>query len=184
MSQLPDMMASSIFFDVAVFLLPSLVTGSRVMTIFLNKGLTRNPEIGNTSIWVLLNTWRLGWVRDIKLGRNVSNKMLLNTAKCQGNSFYCLWFIKGRPTEVWVPPTQIRVKWWSRYIKQVFAMFFGCICFHFLGIACEICVNFTASKVFVFEVFLVRIYPHSDWIQGDTSYFSVIFPNAGKYGSE
>ena len=33
------------------------------------------------------------------------------------------------------------IKWWSRYITQVFAPFSLNICFHFLGIACEICVN-------------------------------------------
>ena len=29
--------------------------------------------------------------------------------------------------------------------------------------------------------FLVRIFPHSDWIQRDTSYLSIFSPNAGKY---
>ena len=47
------------------------------MTYFVCKGLTRNPEIGNTPIWVLPNIWRLGRSRDTKFGRNVSNKMLL-----------------------------------------------------------------------------------------------------------
>ena len=41
----------------------SIITGFRIMTIFLYKGLNRNPEIGNTSLWVLANTWRLGRVR-------------------------------------------------------------------------------------------------------------------------
>ena len=36
----------------------------------------------------------------------------------------------------------------------------------------------------VFRVFLVRILPHPDWIQRDSSYLSVFSPNAGKYGSE
>ena len=48
--------------------------------------LTRNPEIGN--VCVLPNIWRLGQVTDTKFGTNVSNKMLLNTAKCQNYSFY------------------------------------------------------------------------------------------------
>ena len=60
----------------------SIITDSGVMTISIYKGLTRNPEIGNTP--VLLNIWRLGRVRDTKFGTNVSSKMLLNTAKCQG----------------------------------------------------------------------------------------------------
>ena len=37
-------------------------------------------------------------VRDAKLDTNVSNKMLLNAAKCQGCSFYRFWVIKGKPT--------------------------------------------------------------------------------------
>ena len=41
----------------------NIITGSRVMTIYPIKGLARNPEIGNTPVWVLLNIWRLGlWV--------------------------------------------------------------------------------------------------------------------------
>ena len=54
MSKFDDMTSSSNFFDVAMFLLSSLVTGpsfmSGVMAIFVYKGLTRNPEIGNTLI--------------------------------------------------------------------------------------------------------------------------------------
>ena len=34
------------------------------------------------------------------------------------------------------------------------------------------------------EFFLVRIFPHSDWIRRDTKYLSVLTPNAGKYGPE
>ena len=37
------------------------------------------------------------------------------------------------------------------------------------------------------EFFLVRIFPHSDWIRRDTkhtSYLSVLSPNVGKYGPE
>ena len=87
------------------------------MTIFFYKGLTRNPEIGNTPVWVLPNIWRLGRVRNTKFGTNVSNKMLLNAAKCQRCSLYRFWVIKGKSTGaggvgVKLPPpsTQIRVK--------------------------------------------------------------------------
>ena len=91
--------SSSNFFDVAVFLLKlscwfkfhvNIITG---MTISLYKGLTGNPEIGNTSVWVFPSIWRLGRVRDTKFGTNVSNKMLLNTSKCQSYSFYRFWVI-------------------------------------------------------------------------------------------
>ena len=34
------------------------------------------------------------------------------------------------------------------------------------------------------EFFLLRIFPHSNWIQRDTKYLSVFSPNGGKYGPE
>ena len=67
------------------------ITCSGIMTIFFYKRLTRYPEIGNTPVWVLPNIWRLGRVMDTKFGTNVSNRMLLNTAKFQGYSFYHFW---------------------------------------------------------------------------------------------
>ena len=91
--------------DFLLLLLLSLVTGPSLMSIsflvlelwqfLFIKRLTRIPEIGNTPVWVLLNIWRLGRVRNTKFGTSVSNKMLLNPAKCQGYSF---WVIKGKPT--------------------------------------------------------------------------------------
>ena len=78
----------------------NIITGSGVKTILFYKGLTRNPEIGNTPVWVLPNIWRLGQVWDTKSCTSVSNKMLLNGAKCQGYSFYCFWVIKLKPTRV------------------------------------------------------------------------------------
>ena len=75
-----------------------VITGCGIMTIFFYKGLTRNPEIGNTSIWVMPNIWRLEWIMDTKFGKNVANRMLLNTAKFQGYSFYRFGVIKGKPT--------------------------------------------------------------------------------------
>ena len=42
----------------------------------------------------------------------------------------------------------------------------------------------TTWNVSVFGVFLVLIFPHSDWIRRDTLYLSVFSPNAGKYGPE
>ena len=106
-SQSSEMTSSSIFFDVFFVSLVNfsywskfhvnVITGSGIVTIFFYKGLTRNPEIGNTPVWVLPNIWRLGRVMDTKFGTNVSNKMLLNAAKCQGYSFYHFWVIKGKP---------------------------------------------------------------------------------------
>ena len=90
----------------------NIITGSGIMTIFFYKGLTRNPEIENTPVWVLPNIWRLGRVMDTKFGTNESNRMLLNAAKFQGYSFYRFWAVKKKPTKGAVklppPPTQIR----------------------------------------------------------------------------
>ena len=82
----------------------NIITGSGVMIIYFYKGVSRNPEIENNPVWVLPNIWRLGQVRDTKLGTDVSNKMLLNAAKCQGYIFYRFWVIKEKPTESKVTP--------------------------------------------------------------------------------
>ena len=42
----------------------------------------------------------------------------------------------------------------------------------------------TVWKVFVFGVFLVRIFPHSDWIQRDTEYLSLLSLKARKCRSK
>ena len=42
----------------------SIITGSKVITIFLCKGWTGNPENGRNPIWVLPNICRLGLVID------------------------------------------------------------------------------------------------------------------------
>ena len=76
----------------------NIIIGSGIMTIFFYKGLTRNPEIGNTHVWVLPNIWRLGWVMDTRFGTNVSKRMSLNDEKCQSYSFYRFWVIKRKPT--------------------------------------------------------------------------------------
>ena len=62
--------------------------GSRVVTVFVYKGLTRNPENRNTSIWVLPNIWLFEGIRDTKFGTNVSSENLLNAAKWHFYSFY------------------------------------------------------------------------------------------------
>ena len=46
------------------------------------------------------------------------------------------------------------------------------------------CMEFTMRKVSVFEVFLIRIFLHLDWILWDTEYLSAFSPNAGKYEPE
>ena len=42
----------------------------------------------------------------------------------------------------------------------------------------------TGWKVSVFGVFLVRIFPHTDWIWRENPYLSVFSPNAGQCGKE
>ena len=76
----------------------NIITGSGIMTIFFYKGLTRNPEIGNSPVWAFPNIWRLGRVMDAKFGTNVSNRILLKAAKFEGYSFYRFWVIKRKPT--------------------------------------------------------------------------------------
>ena len=56
------------------------MTGSRVMTNFVYKRLSRILEIRNNPIWVLPYIWRLGQVRHAKFGANISNETLLNAA--------------------------------------------------------------------------------------------------------
>ena len=65
----------------------NIITGSGAMRSSFYKELTRNPGIGNTPVWVLLNIWRLEQVKNTNFDMNVSNKMLLNVTKCQGYSF-------------------------------------------------------------------------------------------------
>ena len=54
--------------------------------------LTRNQ---NTPVWILLNIWRLGPVKNTNIDTNFSNKMLLNAMKFQGYNFYHFWVMKG-----------------------------------------------------------------------------------------
>ena len=50
--------------------------------------------------------------------------------------------------------------------------------------ALDMLQSYTAWKVSVFGVFLVRIFPHLDWIQKDPPYLSVFSLNAVKYELE
>ena len=121
-TQFVDMTSPSIFFwpcfvSLVTFsywskLHVNIITGSRVMTIYFYKGLTRNPEIGNTLVWVSPNILRFGWANYAKHSTDVSNKMLLNAAKYKGYSFYCSWVIKGKPTggKITTSPTQINME--------------------------------------------------------------------------
>ena len=76
----------------------NIINGSRVMTICVYKGLTRNPQIKGTPVWVLSNIWRLRPDRDPNFDTNVYNKMVFNVAKVKGYNFYRFWVIKDNPT--------------------------------------------------------------------------------------
>ena len=71
---------------------------------------------------------------------------------------------------------------WSEYDNLSLPIALSC-----LVISCGLIESSTSSlreKCPSTELFLVRIFPHSDWIRRDTKYLSVFSPNAGKYGPE
>ena len=75
----------------------NIITGFEAMAISFYKRFTRNQEIVKTTVWVFPNIWRLRRVKNTKFSTNLSNKVLRNSAKCQGYSFYRFWVIKGKP---------------------------------------------------------------------------------------
>ena len=92
MSGFVNMTSSSSFFNVIVFSLSSfvskfhfnIITGFGVMTFFVYKRLTRNPEIGNTRVWILPSNLGLGGANKRKVGANYSNKKLLKAVNVHG----------------------------------------------------------------------------------------------------
>ena len=125
----------------------NVITGSGVVTTCVYKGLTRNPEIRNTPVWVFPEIWRLGRVENTIFGTNVSNKKILNTAKYQGYSFYHFWVIKDNKRSVRSPRlshthantgththththtythTQIRIPFKGLSLKQIQQIFLEC----------------------------------------------------------
>ena len=96
------------------------------MTIYFYKGLTRNPEIGNTPVRVLSDTWRLGQVRDAKFVMDVPNEMLLNAAKFHSYSVYYFWVIKRKTTggKIANPPPRLGLKIYPPVkLKQLLVIF-------------------------------------------------------------
>ena len=83
----------------------NIITGSRVMTIFLYKGLTRNPETGNIPFWDTLGIPNLAWMSLMKC------YWILQNARVAALTVFELlrenqqWWVILSP-----PPTQIRVK--------------------------------------------------------------------------
>ena len=105
-SQFFDIRLSLNFFDVALFLLSSLVTvpifmslSSLVLELWQFLFIRDWPKIRKRDCPRLSFAQYLetGRVKKTKFGTNISDKMLLNAAKWQGYSFYRFWVIKGRP---------------------------------------------------------------------------------------
>ena len=132
-------------FNVAVFFLSSLVTGSNFRSLsslvleswyfLFIKDLTRNLEIENTLVWFLSNTWWLGWVRDIKFDMNICNENILNVAKFQVYRFYFFGIIKGKPSGVInIPPpkTTVMLSWnLLSGLIQICSIWWWCLFFLF-----------------------------------------------------
>ena len=70
-------------------------------------------------------------------------------------------------------PNKLKSCWWGPFVI---------LSFHITQQLLPIYLTNTAWKVSVFGVFLVRTFPHSDWIRRDSLYLSVFSPNAGKGG--
>ena len=104
-SQFADMTLSLNYFDVVLFLLSILLlllvqVSCQHQQWSWYRGFTRNPEFGDTPVWVLLDIWRLGEGRNTKFGSDIFNKMLLSAVKCNGYSFYRFWVIKEKKQNV------------------------------------------------------------------------------------
>ena len=82
----------------------NIITDFGVMTIFFHKGLTRNPEIGNTAFWVLSNILRQGRVRDTKFDTDVWCYWMLQNARDTASTISAL--LRENQQEEWVklPP--------------------------------------------------------------------------------
>ena len=117
------MTSSSNFFDVALFLLLSLVTGrsfisisSLLLELWQFSFIKDWPEIQTLETppsEFLLNIWRLGRVRDTKFGTNVSNKMLWMLQNAKVTAFIVSELLRENQQGVGgkiTTPTQIKVK--------------------------------------------------------------------------
>ena len=141
------MTSSSNFFDIVLFLLSSLVAGPSCWCqyhhwfwVYDNSCIRDWPEIWKLKILppeFCPISWDWGELGIPYFGTYVSNKMLLNAAKCHGYSFSCLWFIKGKPTGVklrLLPRPGIRKstqKWKIILIWNYFLQCFIGICIKF-----------------------------------------------------
>ena len=135
------------------------------MTIFFCKGLTRNPEMRNTPVWVLPNIWRLGQVIDTKFGTNVSN--IMYAAKFQGYSFYHFWVIKGKLTGgVKLPPLHLLPPPSTQINENVLDQ--KCLNKHF-------CVSVSFQRILKKKLYHVLSSQSSSWTQHALFLFQLFF---------
>ena len=90
----------------------NIMTGSGVLAIFVYKGLTRSPKIGNSPVWILPNILRLGRVRKTKSGTNVSKKSYWMLQNARVTALTVSELLKEKQQGL-PSPTQIRVKEFS-----------------------------------------------------------------------
>ena len=88
----------------------NIITGSGVITIFVYKGLTRNPEIGNTLVWVLPNIWRLGRVRDTIFGTNALMKSYWLLQNARVTAFTVFQLLRENQQGVKLPPPRLGLR--------------------------------------------------------------------------
>ena len=82
----------------------NIVTGSGVKTVFFQKGLTgiRKSEIPPSKFFAISGDWD-------ELRMNVSDKVLLNAANCQGYCFYHFWVIRKKQRGGGNPPPGLKL---------------------------------------------------------------------------
>ena len=74
----------------------NIITSSRVMAIFLYKGLTRNLEIGSTPIGILSNIWRKGKLEKPNLSRMSLMKCYWMLQNARFTAFTVSELLKGK----------------------------------------------------------------------------------------
>ena len=84
-----------------------------------------------------------------------------------------------KPLTIFAESFILDVRLGSEYVSEHYAF-----SFFFFFLKNRIKVLNTVWKVSICGVFLIRIFPQSDWIRRHTDYFSVFSANAGKYRTE
>ena len=119
----------------------NFITGSRVMTFFLYKWLTRNPEIRNTLAWVLLNIADWG-----KL--DISNLARMSLLKCY-------WMLQNAKVTAFSISDLLRKK--QQGVKLPFdpstrLWFIALLFLWFVRQKAKVIDRFSLIKVFVFSI--------------------------------